>query len=71
MAKYVILLYFYVSLLQNHKKNIKIQDQIRLKKKKNLMKHLHHSIIGFQIIGKQLKFWSNLRWVKYQILNHK
>ena len=34
MAKYVILLYFYVSLLQNHKKNIKIQDQIRLKKKK-------------------------------------
>ena len=47
------------------KKNIKKQDQIRLKKKIQQ----NTCIMKFQTIGKQLKFWSNLKWVKFQILN--
>ena len=47
------------------KKNIKKQDQIRLKKKIQQ----NTCIMKFQTIGKQLKFWSNLKWVKLQILN--
>ena len=49
------------------KKNIKKQDQIRLKKKKKIQQNT--CIMKFQTIGKQLKFWSNLKWVKLQILN--
>ena len=42
MAKYVILINFYVSLIQKYKKH-KIQD-----KKKNLAEHLHHGISNYR-----------------------
>jgi len=51
---------------QKKKKNIKIQYQIRSKRiQRNTCN------IGFQNIGRQLKFRSNLRWVNCQILNHR
>ena len=61
MAKYVILLYFYIKVEQNYPKkkntkNIKIQDQIRLKRIQQ-----NTCIMRFQIICKQLKFQSNLK----------
>ena len=62
MAKYVILLYFYIKVEQNYPKkkkntkNIKIQDQIRLK-----IIQQNTCIMRFQITCKQLKFQSNLK----------
>ena len=63
MTKYVILLYFYIKVEQNYQqkkkkntKNIKIQDQIRLKRIQQ-----NTCIMRFQITCKQLKFQSNLR----------
>jgi len=41
MAKYVILLHFYVSLLQEHQKHKNTRSN---KIKKNPTKHLHHEI---------------------------
>ena len=42
MTKYVILLYFYASILQKNKKNKK--NTISNKIKKNPVEHLHHEI---------------------------
>ena len=49
MAKYVILLHFYISHPKTHKKKkktIKIQDQIS--QKQNSAEHLHHGILNYR-----------------------
>ena len=61
MAKYVILLNFYVSLLQKHKKH---------KNTRSKRIQWNICIMGFQTIGRQLKFQLNIKWIKCQILNH-
>ena len=55
-VKYVLLLHFYVSFLQKHK------NTRSNKKKKKIQQNT--CIMRFQITGWQLKFQSNLRWVK-------
>ena len=54
MVKYVILLYFYVVLLQKHKKH----TNRRSNKIKN---EFSKTLAGFQTRGIELKFWSTFK----------